>query len=106
MISYHGQQDSTVTSQNSARYYNHVSNVMGLTSNEIDDFYPLFRIGGMAHCSGGPGAWKIGQTLAGSMGNPADSQHNIFLRLIDWVENGALSAAETATGVKYINVSS
>ncbi len=32
-----------------------------------------------------------------------DPQHNVLLRMVDWVENG--NAPETLTGIKYVNVS-
>ncbi|KAH8688805.1 putative ferulic acid Esterase/Feruloyl esterase [Talaromyces proteolyticus] len=101
---YHGQQDDVITSPNTARYYNHVSNVMGLPSKDLDPFFRFFRVSGMGHCSKGPGAWQIGQTYIGAQGNAVDSQHNVLMRLVDWVENGDRGAPETITGVKYVNV--
>ena len=101
---YHGQQDDVITSPNTERYYNHVSNVMGLPNEDLDPFFRFFRVSGMGHCSGGPGAWQIGQTYIGAQGNAADSQHNVLMRLVDWVENGDRGAPETITGVKYVNV--
>lgn len=103
ILHYHGQADSIITSTNSPRYYDHVSETMGLSPSELDDFYRFFRISGMDHCSGGVGAWQIGQTTLGAT-SMLDPQHNILLRMVDWVENGA--APETVTGVKYVNVSS
>lgn len=31
-----------------------------------------------------------------------DPQHNVLMRMVDWVENG--NAPETVTGTKYVNV--
>lgn len=45
-----------ITSENSPRYYNHVSETMGLPSSSLDDFYRFFRISGTGHCLEGPGA--------------------------------------------------
>lgn len=99
VLHYHGQMDSIITSANSPRYYAHVSETMGLPPSELDSFYRFFRIGGMDHCSGGLGAWEIGQTSLGAEGTQLDPQHNILLRMIDWVENG--NAPDTVTGVKF-----
>lgn len=48
----------------------------------------------MTHCSGGNGAWNIGQ-LQQSPTN--SSTHNALLALVDWVENG--NAPANITGV-------
>ena len=56
---YHGLTDAVITSDNSPRYYNHVSNTMQLRSSELDEFYRFFRVSGMNHCSGGVGAWGM-----------------------------------------------
>ncbi|KAK6439407.1 Feruloyl esterase [Oleoguttula sp. CCFEE 5521] len=101
VIQYHGQADSIITSTNSPRYYNFVADTMALPSSEMDSFYRFFRISGMDHCSGGVGAWGIGQNAAVLAGEEQTSQNNLLLRIVDWVENGA--APETVRGVKYVN---
>ncbi len=115
-MTYHGQADYIITSDNSPRYYNHVFATMGLPSSDLDDFYRFFRISGMGkylkrplffnplikmsgHCGGGVGAHMIGQT--GAETTTLDPQHNVLLRMVDWVENG--NAPETVTGTKYVN---
>ena len=103
ILHYHGQMDSIITSANSPRYYDHVSSTMGLAPQDLDEFYRFFRIGGMDHCAGGDGAWQIGQTSLGAAGTKLVPQHNILLRMVDWVENG--NAPETVTGVKFNEVS-
>lgn len=97
------QADSIITSTNSPRYYDHVARSMGLPSSELDSFYRFFRIGGMDHCSGGVGAWQIGQTSAGA--TTLEPQRNLLLRMVEWVEKGDGHAPVTVTGVKYVNVS-
>jgi hypothetical protein len=47
IVHYHGLADAIISSDNSPRYYNHVSRTMGLTSDQLDDFYRFFRISGM-----------------------------------------------------------
>ena len=102
ILHYHGQMDSIITSANSPRYYEHVSETMGLPPSELDEFYRFFRIGGMDHCSGGDGAWQIGQTSEGAAGTKMDAQSNVLLRMVDWVENG--QAPETVGGVRFVDV--
>lgn len=103
VLHYHGQADSIITSENSPRYYDHVVTTMGLPTSELDSFYRFFRISGMDHCAGGVGAWQIGQTSGGAANVTLDPQHNILLRMVDWVENG--NAPDTVTGTKFVNVS-
>lgn len=47
IVTYHGQADFIISSDNSPRYYNHVSQTMGLPSSDLDEFYRFFRISGM-----------------------------------------------------------
>ncbi|KAK0935347.1 Feruloyl esterase [Friedmanniomyces endolithicus] len=101
ILHYHGQADSIITSANSPRYYEYVAETMGLPPRDLDEFYRFFRIGGMDHCAGGVGAWQIGQTLASTAGGTLDAQHNVLLRMVEWVEQG--QAPETVTGVKFVN---
>lgn len=86
ILHYHGLQDNAISSDNSARYYNHVSRTMGLPSDELDEFYRYFRISGMAHCRDGSGANFIGgnlQTLA-----EYDPDENVLAAVVRWVEEG------------------
>lgn len=61
----------------------------------LDDFYRLFLIPGMGHCSGGLGPTSFGQ---GPNTNPNNTQHNILLALVDWVEHGHAPATITGSG--------
>ncbi|THU87952.1 tannase and feruloyl esterase [Dendrothele bispora CBS 962.96] len=107
VLTYHGQADGLISSKNSERYYDRVSDTMGLNSSELDEFYRLFRISGMGHCSGGVGAWEIGQTLAGSGGETSvdelnlDPASNVLMAMVRWVEEGV--APETVLGTKYVD---
>src|SRR6266536_2132533 len=98
-VHYHGQMDAIISSDNSPRYYDHVSRTMGLPSSDLDSFYRFFRISGMGHCSGGDGAQMIGQ--AANEVTTLDSQNNVLLRMVDWVENG--NAPHPPTGTNYVN---
>jgi hypothetical protein len=63
--------------------YDLISSTLKLST--LDDFYRLFLIPGMGHCSGGLGSPSFGQ--AGPSAANA-STHNILLALVDWVEGG------------------
>jgi len=99
LLTYHGLQDGLISSDNSARYYNHVSSTMSLPSSSLDDFYRYFRISGMGHCGGGPGAFSIGQSSAASSG--LEESRNVVLQMVAWVEEG--KAPETVLGAKLVN---
>lgn len=100
ILHYHGQEDQIISSLNSNRYYDHVSDTMAMPPSELDSFYRFFRVSGMYHCRSGEGAHNIGN-LAANLGPTMDSQNNVLLRIVDWVENGA--APETITGTRYVN---
>lgn len=98
LLTYHGLQDGLISSDNSERYYNHVSRTMNLPSSSLDQFYRYFRISGMGHCSGGPGAWEIGQSRGNASLSP---DANVLMAMVRWVENG--TAPETILGTKHVN---
>jgi hypothetical protein len=86
ILHYHGLEDGAITSENSAVYYDHVSRTMGLTSNELDEFYRYFRISRLGHCSGGNGASFIGadeETFSSY-----DPDANVLAAIVRWVEDG------------------
>ncbi|KAG7108821.1 feruloyl esterase B-1 like protein [Verticillium longisporum] len=87
LLHYHGLVDGIITSANSPRYYEHVSQTMRLSPFELDKFYRFFRVSGMAHCFGGPGASNIGN---GGFTPPASlkPEENVFMAMVQWVEKG------------------
>lgn len=99
IIHYHGQMDQVITSENSPRYYNQVSQTMNLPSSALDEFYRFFRISGMAHCSGGPGATFIGNRRSGTAS--LDPDQNVLTALVRWVEQG--KAPESILGTAFVN---
>ncbi|KAI5302429.1 hypothetical protein KEM56_000702 [Ascosphaera pollenicola] len=101
MISYHGQQDSAISSFNTARLYDHISRSMGLQYSELEDFWRFFRIPGMGHCGSGPGASVFGQSSSNSPEVPWTPERNIYATIIAWVENG--TAPDTITGTKFVD---
>jgi feruloyl esterase len=72
---------------------------MNATPAQLDHFARFFRISGMGHCRGGPGAWMIGQST--QPGIPFESQTNALAAIVDWVENG--KAPDTLQGTKLVN---
>ncbi|KAL5408493.1 hypothetical protein PMIN06_011438 [Paraphaeosphaeria minitans] len=99
ILHYHGQMDGIISSENSPRYYEHVSEIMGKTPAELDDFYRFFRISGTGHCQGGDGASVIGQRL--NSFQSTDPAENVLMAMVDWVENG--NAPETIVGTHWVN---
>ncbi|KAK8028624.1 feruloyl esterase B-2 [Apiospora marii] len=99
ILHYHGQEDSIISSSNSNRYYDHVSRTMGKPAAELDDFYRFFRISGMSHCQGGPGATAIGQGDGSSAS--LDPEENVLMAMVRWVEEG--KAPERIVGTAFVN---
>lgn len=92
----------TVTSALSERFFAGVQSSLNLTVPEIHSFYRLFFIPGMHHCSGGPGAWSIGNVQSYPWDErKLDPAHNALLALVEWVENG--TAPAELTGTKYVD---
>jgi feruloyl esterase len=54
---------------------------------------------GVTHCGGGPGANVFNGP--DNLGGPEDSDHDVFLALRQWVENGV--APTRIIGTKYVN---
>jgi hypothetical protein len=99
VIHYHGLQDGIIPDSNSPRYYNHVSMTMNQTSEQLDSFYRYFRISGMAHCGGGPGAVAIGNQRRNMAS--LDPEENVLTAIVRWVEEGI--APDTITGTAFNN---
>ncbi|KAK6382251.1 Feruloyl esterase [Exophiala oligosperma] len=99
LLTYHGQADPIISSANSPTYYDHVSRTMNLPSASLDDFYRFFRISGMGHCGGGPGATFIGNL--GAAVASLDPDQNVLTAMVRWVEQG--TAPDTILGTKFVN---
>ncbi|KAF9258402.1 tannase and feruloyl esterase [Marasmius fiardii PR-910] len=95
LLTYHGQEDGIITPLISEVYYDHAREVSG----ELESYYRFFRVSGMSHCSGGPGAHQIGQGR--SNGTRLEPEKNVLTAMVRWVEEG--TAPETVEGVKYVN---
>ncbi|EEU43572.1 uncharacterized protein NECHADRAFT_45075 [Fusarium vanettenii 77-13-4] len=70
LLGYHGMSDQIIPAKNTEHYYNQVSQ----KNSKVHDFYRIFEVPGLLHCSGGPG------------GQPS----NTFDTLRAWVENGTV----------------
>ncbi|KIW15782.1 hypothetical protein PV08_05832 [Exophiala spinifera] len=99
LLTYHGQADPIISSANSPTYYDLVSRTMDLPSTALDDFYRFFRVSGMGHCSGGPGATFIGNV--GAAVASLDPDQNVLMAMVRWVEQG--TAPDTILGTKFVN---
>jgi feruloyl esterase len=98
ILSYHGMQDQQITGHNTARW---VEQLRSQSSDEdIDEWLRYFRISGLLHCSGGPGAWMIGQT-GGSVA--FEPQKNVLSAVVEWVENSV--APDILEGTKLVDQS-
>ena len=85
LIIYHGWNDAGISALNSINYYESVRKTMGPA--ETDSFLRLYMVPGMQHCWGGPGTDMFGQL--GFLGPQNDPQHNMYVALEQWVEEGS-----------------
>lgn len=108
VIHYVGWADSAIAPINSVNYYNSVraelAGVEPVRQNsdrweEIQEFYRLFMVPGMAHCSGGDGPNAFGNGT--SNGPVIDADHDLLKALESWVEQG--TAPEKIIATHYVN---
>ena len=99
LLTYHSMEDQIIASENSARYYAHVINIMAAAPSALDSFYRYLRISGMGHCGGGEGTWSIGRASLGPA-TSLDPSSNVLMALVRWVENE--TAPETIRGLKFV----
>lgn len=113
ILMYHGLADQVIPTGSSLRFYNQVyRTLLGKGIQSLDDFYRLFLIPGMNHCSGSPNApWYIGGGSQGVSGAThsvpgfEDPEHDIILSMIRWVEEGVAPDEIIATKYKDDKVS-
>lgn len=101
LIHYHGSADNQISGFNTENFYNRISTGMHQPANQLDNWYRFFRIGGMNHCSGGPGAWNFGQGGSAGTQVPWDPKVNMLAAMVTWVEDGI--PPDTVLGTKFIN---
>jgi Tannase and feruloyl esterase len=95
LIQYAGWSDAAISPQNGLNYYRKVVQTMGNPT----DFYRVFMVPGMAHCSGGAGPNAFGNGT--SNGPVIDADHDLVKALERWVEQGTAPAGIIAT--HYVN---
>jgi hypothetical protein len=93
LILYHGWSDSMLAPLGTVKYFQSVVSKMG--KKETDEFFRLYMIPGMQHCTAGPGPSSFGQFGAAQ----GDAEHNISAALERWVEKG--TAPEKIIAAKY-----
>jgi feruloyl esterase len=96
LLQYHGWNDGSPPPRHSTEYYKHVAEKMG-GFEKISQFYRLFMAPGMMHCGQGEGPNIFGNMLDFAAAQDAD--HNIFLALERWVEEG--KAPDEIIATKY-----
>jgi feruloyl esterase len=95
MIQYAGWADAAVPPENGLNYYRKVTHTIG----DPRDFYRVFMVPGMAHCSGGAGPNAFGN---GTVNGPViDAEHDLVKALERWVEQGI--APQRIVATHYVN---
>ena len=82
LILYHGWNDPAIPALNTVNYYESVARRLGQA--QTDSFVRLYMVPGMQHCTGGPGADMLGQSVTWV----EDPQRNARTALELWVEKG------------------
>ncbi|TFK99541.1 tannase and feruloyl esterase [Pterulicium gracile] len=93
-LTYIGTHDQLIPTGNAVSAYDLALEAMGKRA--MDHFYRLFVVPGMDHCGTplSPGPFRIGHNFPLPPKN--DTNHNVLLALVDWVEGG--KAPETILG--------
>jgi len=106
LIQFHGWGDAAIPGLASTEYYDHVRAFLakypdGRTSRpaEVDEFYRLFMVPGMGHCSGGIGPNTFGndEGRSGASGT-TDPSSDVLAALERWVEQGTAPERLIASG--------
>ncbi|HLJ24965.1 MAG TPA: tannase/feruloyl esterase family alpha/beta hydrolase [Candidatus Acidoferrales bacterium] len=91
LIQYHGWGDAAIPPQDSIDYFESVQSTVGAAK----DFYRLFMVPGMSHCSGGIGANVFGNRFAIEQPDPT---HDVVMALDEWVLHDVAPDRIIATG--------
>ena len=87
IIQYHGWNDQTLQPEYSPQYFEQLAKANGGVE-QTQNFYRLFMVPGLNHCSGGIGASNFGGV--GQQIPPVrDAAHDMQTALENWVEHGA-----------------
>jgi hypothetical protein len=104
LIQYHGWGDAAISPLSSIEYYESVRAFLGRfpdarrasPNKDPYDFYRLFLVPGMGHCSGGVGPNDFGNTRTSAR---LDAEHNILTALEAWVERDAAPSKIIGSGM-------
>lgn len=108
LLMYHGWDDPLISPQDSIDYFLRVVAIQGKNNfakgvKRTQEFYRLFMVPGMFHCAFGPGPNAFGNLFSGQVVAPPppveDAEHDAFLALVRWVENGV--APDRIVATKY-----
>ena len=97
ILMWHGWEDPAISAHDTVGYYEQVLR----TNEDAKDFFRLFMVPGMLHCSGGPGPNAFGQGLAQQPPLSNSPEHDILSALERWVEEGV--APKSIVAVKYVS---
>ncbi len=97
LIYYHGTADPLIPAQNGIDYYESVVKAQkGLEKTQ--QFYRVYLVPGLYHCSGGPGPTAFGTSTPPSK---VDAEHDILTAARHWVEDGV--GPEKLIGAHYVD---
>lgn len=105
IVQYHGYSDPVIPSLNAPAWYDTVHAFYKSIGRDqdVENFYRLFMVPGMGHCSGGAGAWVVDGASQGGIAPPVDdASHSMLYSLVDWVESGGAASPESVIGTKYV----
>jgi feruloyl esterase len=101
LIQYHGWGDAAISPLSSIEYYESVRAFLSRfpdgrrAKTDPMDFYRLFMVPGLAHCSGGIGPSDFGNARHSTR---TDAEHHILTALEAWVEQGTAPARLIGSG--------
>jgi feruloyl esterase len=84
LLSYHGWMDEIVPPGLTIGVHEHVGKMF---KDRTDDFYRLFLVPGMQHCSRGESPNEFGQAFIGDPPR-VDAEHDALTAMVNWVERG------------------
>ncbi|MGE5110970.1 MAG: tannase/feruloyl esterase family alpha/beta hydrolase [Acidobacteriaceae bacterium] len=108
LIQYHGWADYAIPPRSSVQYFDSVAVALG-GADKIQNFYRLYLVPGLEHCSSGPGPttflgpYQIQPSQDGAEHSlvPRDPGHDMITALEHWVERGVAPSKVVAT--KYVD---
>jgi feruloyl esterase len=103
LLYYHGAADPLIPAQNGINYYETVVAFEGggtKGADQTQQFFRVFLVPGLYHCSGGPGPSGIGGNVAAPV-SQRDADHDVIRAVSGWVEQGV--APDKIIATKYVD---